>query len=163
MMATKEIISEAIAKAVVEATRVAIKAMAEACVEQTHDMAGPKIGSPTMKQPNFDWDAEDKYSELKTFRLEVNNVLSTYNTLQKDKLALVKIWFGRKGLQYLEALTNMVKETCNMLEGLFETLTNKFKLQYNETIKSLQFRNLYRYEEENVEEWMGRLWVAAFK
>ena len=53
------------------------------------------------------------------------------------------------------------KETCNTLEGLFETLTNKFKLQYNETIRSLQFRKLYRYDDENVEEWMGRLWVAA--
>ena len=39
-----------------------------------------------------------------------------------------------------------------MLEGLFKTLTNKFKPQYNETIKSLQFRKLYRYEDENVEE-----------
>ena len=50
---------------------------------------------------------------------------------------------------------------CNTLEGLFETLSNKFKLQYNETIKSLQFRKLYQYEEENVEEWMGRLHIAA--
>ena len=48
-----------------------------------------------------------------------------------------------------------------MLEGLFETLTNKFKPQYNETIKSLQFGHLYRYDDENVEEWMGRPWVAA--
>ena len=58
-----------------------------------------------MKQPTFDWDNEEKYSELKTFRLEVNNILSTYSTLQTDKLALVKNWLGRKGLQYLETLT----------------------------------------------------------
>ena len=50
---------------------------------------------------------------------------------------------------------------CNTVEGLFETLTNKFKPQYNKTIKSLQFRKLYRYDDENVEEWMGRLQVAA--
>ena len=37
---------------------------------------------------------------------------------------------------------------CNILEGLFETLTNKFKPQYNETIKLLQFRKLYRYDDE---------------
>ena len=37
----------------------------------------------------------------------------------------------------------------------------KFKPQYNETIKSLQFRKLYRYDNENEEEWMGRLHVAA--
>ena len=40
-------------------------------------------------------------------------------------------------------------------------LTDKFKPQYNETIQSLQFTKLCRYEDENVEEWMGRLWVAS--
>ena len=58
-------------------------------------------------------------------------------------------------------MTRAEKETCNTFEGLVETLTNKFKPQYNETIKSLQFRKLYRYDDENVEEWMGRLWVAV--
>ena len=86
---------------------------------------------------------------------------TTYNTPQADELALVKKWLGGKGLQYLETLTTAEKETSNTLEGLFETLTNKFKPQYNETIKSLQFRKLYRCYNENVGEWMGRLWVAA--
>ena len=60
-------------------------------------------------------------------------------------------------------LTMDEKETCNMLEGLLETLCNKFKPQYNETIKSLKFRKLYRYENENVEKWMGRLHMAALE
>ena len=37
------------------------------------------------------------------------------------------------------------------------TPSNKFKPQYNEMIKSLQFRKLYRHDEENVEEWMGSI------
>ena len=90
VMASEQVMNEAIARAVAEATRVAIQTMAEAWVERTHDISGPKIGSPAMKQPTFDWNPEDKYSKLKTFRLEVNNVLSTYNTAQTDKLALVK-------------------------------------------------------------------------
>ena len=143
-MTTEQIMIEAITKAVAEATRVAILAMAEAQAEQLPNMTGPKIGSPTMKQPTFDWDTEDKYSELKTFRLHVNNILSTYNALQTDKLALVKNWLGRKGLQYLETLITAEKETCNTLEGLFDTLTNKLKPQYNQTIKLLQFRKLCR-------------------
>ena len=57
-------------------------------------ISGPKIGGPTMKQLSFDWNAEDKYNELKTFRLEVSDVLSTYNTPQTDNLALVKNWLG---------------------------------------------------------------------
>ena len=91
----------------------------------------------------------------------MNNVLSTCCTPQADKLALVKNWLERKGLQYLETLMTAEKETCNTLKGLFETLTNKFKPQNNETIKSLQFRKLYRYDDENIEEWMGRLCIAA--
>ena len=61
----------------------------------------------------------------------MNNILSTYNTPQADKLALVKNWLGRKGLQYLETLMTAEKETCNTLEDLLETLTNKVKPQYN--------------------------------
>ena len=83
-MASEQVMNEAIARAVAEATRVAIQTMAEAQAERTHDISGPKIGSLTMKHLTFDWNADDKYSELQTFRLEVNNVLSTYNTPQTN-------------------------------------------------------------------------------
>ena len=92
--------SKVIVKAVVEAMRVVIQAMAEAAAEWPKGMAGPKIGGPAMKKPTFNWDSEDKYTELKTFKLEVNNITSTYNTLQVEQLALVKKWLGRKGLQF---------------------------------------------------------------
>ena len=85
MMATEQIMSKAIAKAVAEATRVAIQAMAEAQAERMHDTSGPKIGGPTMKQPIFEWDAGNTYSELKTFKLEVNNVLSTYKSPTQEE------------------------------------------------------------------------------
>ena len=55
------------------------------------------------------------------------------------------------------------REACNTLDGLFDTLATKFKPQYNETIKSLQFWKLYWVEGENIEEWMGRLQVVAVK
>ena len=76
-------------------------------------------------------------------------------------MALVKNWLGRKSLQCLEMLTTAEKETCNTLEGLFETLCNKVKPQYNKTIKLLQFGKLYSYKNKNVDEWMDRLCVAA--
>ena len=40
-------------------------------------------------------------------------------------------------------------------------LATKFKPQFNETIKSLQFRKSYRLEGESMEEWIGRLWIAV--
>ena len=44
--------------------------------------------------------------EWKAFRLEVRNVLSTYNAQEHDKIAMVKNWLGNKGLHYLESLTD---------------------------------------------------------
>ena len=69
---------------------------------------------------------------------------------------MVQNWLGRKGLHYIESLTEAEKHACNTLQGLFNTLAGKFKPQFNETIKSLQFRKLYRFKGEHTEEWMGR-------
>ena len=50
-----------------------------------------------------------------------------------------------------------------MLDGLLDILATKLKLQYNETIKPLQFRKQVwlLLESNNIEEWMGRLHVVA--
>ena len=60
--------------------------------------AGPKIGGPAMKQPSFDWEVDDKYTELKNFRWVVNNICRSYNTLHTEQLAIVKNWLGWRGL-----------------------------------------------------------------
>ena len=62
-----------------------------------------------MKQPQFNWEVADKYTEWKAFVLEVRNVLSTYNTHKQEKIAMDKNWLGRKGLHYLESLVEEEK------------------------------------------------------
>ena len=116
-----------------------------------------------LKQPQFNWVAADKYSVWKAFTLEVRHILSTYNAHEQDKMALVKNWLGRKGLHYIESLPEAEKQACSTLQRLFDTLVRKFRPQFNETIKLLHFRKLYRFEAESAEEWMGRLLVAAAK
>ena len=69
-MASEQVMNDVITKAVAEATKVPIQTMVEAQAERMHNISGPKIGGPTMKQLMVDWNAEDMYSELKTFRLE---------------------------------------------------------------------------------------------
>ena len=44
---------QVIAKAVTEATRTAMQAIAAAVAERPPSVAGPKIGGPAMKQPSF--------------------------------------------------------------------------------------------------------------
>ena len=80
MASEQAITNKAIAKAVAEVTRVAIQATAAATAERPQSTLGHKIGRPAMKQLSFNWEADDKYSKLKNFRLEVNNIISSYNT-----------------------------------------------------------------------------------
>ena len=114
-------------KAVAEAPRIANQTMAKS-------QAGPKLGGPTLKQPNFNWEAPDKYTKWKAFILEVRNVLYIYNAWEADKIGMVKHWLGRKGLHYIEMLMENKKEVCSTLERLVSMLGAKFKPQYNETV-----------------------------
>ena len=124
--------SEAIAQAVAEAT---IQAIPLAKAERTQN-AGLRLGRPVMQQPTFNWEADDKYNELINFRPKVNNIFKLYSIPQAEQIAIIKNWLCRKGLQFLESLTQMEQERCNTIECLFTTLSHKFKSQYNETIKS---------------------------
>ena len=104
-MADQSILNEAIMKAVTEVTRVAIKALAETQAQRMPNTTGPKIGGPALRQLSFNWEATEQYTEWKAFILEVRNVLATYNLQETDKIAMVKNWMGRKGLHYIESLT----------------------------------------------------------
>ena len=53
------------------------------------------------------------------------------------------------------------KKKYNTLEGLFKILMDKFRPQFNETIKSQQFCKLSRQNGENAEEWMGKLCLST--
>ena len=59
-----------ITQMVAEAMRVVMQVTAAASVESsTRQSMGPKVGGPLMKQPTFNWDTEDKFNELKNFKL----------------------------------------------------------------------------------------------
>ena len=100
-MASVSMMRKVITKAVAEATRVALQTMAEAEAQRTQNAAGPKLGGLALKQPMFNWEVPDKYTKLKTFKLDVNNVLSTYSMPEAEKLVVVKTGSG-EGLHYLE-------------------------------------------------------------
>ena len=89
-------------------------------------------------------------------------MLQNFNLSQMERVSIIRNWLGRQGLQLLETLKQAKQETCND-EGLFKTPNRKFKLQYNETIKSLQFLILVRQHNESMEEWRGRLRTAAME
>ena len=134
-MADKTATNEVITKAMAGSTGIAIQPMSTIQVQRMPNTSGPKIGGPVLKQPSFNREATDNYTEWKPFILEVRNVLSAYNIQDTDKIAMVKNWLGRKGLHYIESLTEGEKETCGMLEGLVDTLATKFRPQYNQTLK----------------------------
>ena len=81
---------ETIVQAVAEATRAAIQSMAVARAERTQN-SGLRLGRSVMRQPTFNWEAGDKYNELKNFRLEVSNIFKSYSMSQAEQIAVIKI------------------------------------------------------------------------
>ena len=77
------------------------------------------------------------YAELRKLRMKVMDMFQNYKICQTERVPIIKNWLNRKSLQLFETLTQGEQQACNEEEHLFETLNNKFKLQYNETIKSL--------------------------
>ena len=124
---------------------------------------GPKQDGPIRKQLSFDWSSTDKYAELKNYKVTAKDMFQNYSISQAERVTIIeKNWHGRQDLQLLEALSQAEQKVCNT-EFLFETLSNKFKQQYNETIKLLQFYKLVKQHNENAEEWMGRHRITAIE
>ena len=111
---------------------------------------GPRLGGTMIKHPKINWEANDKYNELKNFRLEVNNVFKLYSTPHADQIAIIKK-LARQRRPTIPRIIN----TDGTMEGLFTKLNIDNKPQYNETIKSLQFHKFGRQTNQNAEEWMG--------
>ena len=89
-MEDQSLMNEAIVKAIAEATRVAIQTIVETQSQRSEGQRGPKLGGPALKQPQFNWEAANKYNEWKAFILKVRNILSTYNSQEQDKITIVK-------------------------------------------------------------------------
>ena len=63
--------------------------MAASRAERTQNV-GPRLGRPLMKQPTFNWEAEDKYNELINFRQLINSIFKSYSTSQAEQIAIIK-------------------------------------------------------------------------
>ena len=96
-MENQVVVNEAITKAVAEVTRAAIQAFVEMQSQRPEGQWGPKLGGPALRQPQFNWEATDKYTKWKAFILEVRNMLSTYNTHDEDKLPYERTGWAGEG------------------------------------------------------------------
>ena len=46
---------------------------------------------------------------------KVNNIFESNNMLHTERITVTKKWLCRKGLQFLQTLTQAEKEGCNMI------------------------------------------------
>ena len=72
-------ITETIILITTEEARVAAETMAMASAEnyQRAQNTGPKLGSPLMRQPTFDWSSAEMHAELRNFKIEVIYMFQT--------------------------------------------------------------------------------------
>ena len=80
------------AKEVVQAMAIGTGTRASTEHRNAANGMGPKVCGPSIKQPNFDCNAIDKYTELKNFEMEVNNIflIFSYNVSDLEKVPIMK-------------------------------------------------------------------------
>ena len=55
-----------------------------------------------------------------------------------EKVKIIENCLGRKGLQFIQTVTVTEEEAYQTVKGLFETINEKFKSQFNTIIVSLK-------------------------
>ena len=93
------------------------------------DSAEPRMSGPIMKEPTFDQSTKDKYAELRNHKLEVSNMLQSFNLGQTERVFAIKNWQDKEGLQLTATLAQEDQEAYNNEKGLFDTLNKQFKQQ----------------------------------
>ena len=108
-MAHTKDMTEAVMQVSIEATKIVVQVLAVAGAEEGAGprskpvSAGSKLGVPTLKQPTFDWNVTDTFTQLTDLSLEVNKMFQIYKINYTDKLAIIKNWLGREGLYPVRA------------------------------------------------------------
>ena len=116
----------------------------------------PKTAVPVLKQPTFD---ENPEISMQNFVIEVKTILLTnsHNIWEREKVPLSMNCLSYERLWFMQTLNDKEKGKYRTNAGLFEALTERFKLKHSKTILSCTIANWQGEQNENTEEWIGCL------
>ena len=111
-------IIQAITQQAIEAARAAVRAMtqvavlAESSIRKNTMGTGPKAGGEKLRQPKLNRSAQNKYDQLKNFKMKERNIFMTnnYDIADIGKVLIIKKRLGKEGLQCIETLTTEDEE-----------------------------------------------------
>ena len=132
-MANTQAMTQAIMQAAIKAVKAVVQALAVTRAEAGTGLSseavstGSRLGTPSLQQLLFDWNARDQYVELRNLRLEVNNINCIKHTawiMQTEYQLLRTGYVGKVYISY-NLSHRQSKEACRTVEGLFKTLHRK--------------------------------------
>ena len=107
-MADKEAKTETIRQAAIEAAKAVVIAVvgadAGAGPRSKPVSMQPKLSGSILRQSTFDWSGTDKYTQLRNFRLKVNNIFETYNMDYVYRVSIIKHLLGKQSLHLLSVI-----------------------------------------------------------
>ena len=119
-MASDQSMTQAITQAAIEATKVAIMAVreVEGPIESRPVHVVPRKRWPALRQPTFDWKAQNKYKHLNNFKIEVRNIfmVRSYNKEESKTVPIIMDWLGHEGLRFIQMLP-MGKKSVRQAQG----------------------------------------------
>ena len=117
-----------------------------------------KVGGLQFSKPIFDWESQDKLTELEQFkancRILFDGPLSDLK--EKQRACLLVSWLGREATQIL----NSVEAQIDNANEVFEAFKKVFRLESNQTLAHFKFRNMKQKASQTCDAYMSELRLA---
>ena len=115
-----------------------------------------KVGGLQFSRPVFDWESNDKLTELSQFKADCDILFTgpLCDLKEKQRAGLLINWLGRQATQIIASSTD---NNVDSPEAVFETLEKVFRPESNQTLSRFKFRNMKQTSAQSCDSYMSQL------
>ena len=117
-----------------------------------------KFSGLNLAKPRFEWDSNDRLTELKHFKEDCRILFDgpLVDMKEKPKVGLIINWLGRDAAQVLKSMD----VEANSPEEVYGTLEKVFRLESNQTLARFKLKNMKKGTTQSCDAYMSRLRLA---
>ena len=115
-----------------------------------------KVGGLQFSRPVFDWESNDKLTELSQFKADCEILFTgpLCDLKEKQRAGLLINWLGRQATQIIASSTD---NNVDSPEAVFEVLERVFRPESNQTLSRFKFRNMKQTSAQSCDSYMSQL------
>ena len=115
-----------------------------------------KVGGLQFSRPVFDWESQDKLTELGQFKADCEILFSgpLCDLKDKQRAGLLINWLGRQAIQIIASSSDIRTDSP---EKVFEALERVFRPESNQTLSRFKFQNMKQTSTQTCDAYMSQV------